>query len=40
MSDHEELPGEVKNPFEEAEEPQVIKKKRASVISLKPDDLC
>lgn len=38
MSEHEE---EVKNPFEEGpEELPVEKKKRANVISLKPDDLC
>lgn len=42
MSFHEELPEEVKNPFEEAEgeDKQVAPKKRANVISLKPDDLC
>ena len=41
MSDHEELPEEPKNPFGEAEsEAQQPVKKKANVISLKPDDLC
>lgn len=42
MSVNEDLPEEVKNPFEEVEgeDKQVVPKKRANVISLKPEDLC